>query len=44
MGSFVNPGWVKVLAWTTAAIIVSLNVKYLLDYFGIMAWLTGLAG
>jgi manganese transport protein len=44
MGSFASPAWVKVLAWTTAAIIVSLNVKYLLDYFGIMAWLSSLAG
>ena len=31
MGEFVNPVWVKVLAWTTAGIIVSLNVKYLFD-------------
>ena len=35
MGEFVNPVWIKVLAWTTAAIIVALNVKYLSDYFGI---------
>ena len=44
MGSFVNPAWVKALAWATAALIVSLNVKYLLDYFGITAWLSSLAG
>ena len=25
MGSFVNPGWVKVLAYTVATIIASLN-------------------
>ncbi|HTH45984.1 MAG TPA: Nramp family divalent metal transporter [Candidatus Limnocylindria bacterium] len=31
MGEFVNPMWIKVLAWLTAAIIVSLNVKYLFD-------------
>lgn len=37
MGEFVNAAWIKVLAWTTAAIIVSLNVKYLLDFFGITA-------
>src|SRR6188508_1551683 len=40
MGRFVNPLWIKGLAWTTAGLIVSLNVKYLLDYFGIVAWLT----
>ncbi len=39
MGSFVNPAWVKILAWATAGIIVSLNVKYLADYFGLTAWL-----
>jgi manganese transport protein len=37
MGQFVNPAWVKILAWTTAAIIVVLNVKYLLDWSGIPA-------
>jgi manganese transport protein len=42
MGQFVNPLWVKVLAWSTAAIIVTLNVKYLSDYFGITGWLTSL--
>ena len=31
MGQFVNPLWIKILAWTTAAIIVTLNVKYLFD-------------
>ena len=41
MGGFVNPVWVKLLAWTTATIIVTLNVKYLADYFGITAWLVG---
>jgi manganese transport protein len=35
MGEFVNRPWVKILAWTTAAIIVALNVKYLLDFSGI---------
>jgi manganese transport protein len=44
MGQFVNPGWIKVLAWTTAAIIVTLNVKFLLDFFGLTGWLTKLAG
>ena len=31
MGEFVNPLWVQILAWTTAVIIVVLNVKYLFD-------------
>ncbi len=39
MGEFVNPIWVKVLAWTTAAIIVSLNVKFLLDFTGLTGWI-----
>jgi manganese transport protein len=39
MGEFVNPVWVKVLAWTTAGLIVGLNVKYLSDYFAITPWL-----
>jgi manganese transport protein len=33
MGEFVNPLWVKVLGWTTAAIIIVLNVKLLVDTF-----------
>ncbi|MDB6168686.1 MAG: Mn2+/Fe2+ transporter, family [Verrucomicrobia bacterium] len=37
MGEFANPVWVKLLAWLTAAIIVLLNLKLLLDF-------TGLAG
>jgi manganese transport protein len=32
MGEFVNSGWVKVLAWLTAGIIVALNAKYLFDF------------
>jgi manganese transport protein len=44
MGEFVNPRWIKVLAWTTAGLIVSLNAKYLLDYFGITTWLINLIG
>ncbi|MEO5802008.1 MAG: Nramp family divalent metal transporter [Verrucomicrobiota bacterium] len=38
MGEFVNPLWIKILAWTTASIIVALNVKYLLDFTGITKW------
>ena len=43
MGQFVNPGLDQWLAWITAAIIITLNVKYLSDFFGITAWLTGSA-
>src|SRR2546427_560459 len=31
MGEFLNPRWIKILAWITAGIIVLLNVKYLFD-------------
>jgi manganese transport protein len=44
MGEFVNPRWIQGLAWTTAAIIIALNVKYLSDFFGITAWLMGSSG
>ena len=33
MGEFVNPLWIKILGWTTAAIIIVLNVKLLFDIF-----------
>jgi manganese transport protein len=33
MGEFVNPLWIRVLGWTTTAIIITLNVKLLLDTF-----------
>ena len=33
MGQFVNPLWIKILGWTTAAVIIILNVKLLLDTF-----------
>lgn len=38
MGRFVNPPWIKVLAWTAAAIIIVLNVKLLFDFFAPAAW------
>jgi manganese transport protein len=43
MGQFVAPRWMQALAWLTAAIIVVLNVKYLLDFCGITDWLKHLA-
>ena len=33
MGEFANPIWIKILGWTTAAIIIVLNVKLLFDTF-----------
>ena len=33
MGEFANPLWIKILGWTTAAIIIVLNVKLLFDTF-----------
>ncbi len=35
MGEFTTPVWVRILAWSTAAIIIALNVKLLADTFGI---------
>ncbi len=35
MGEFVNPPWIKILAWLVAATIVALNVKFLLDFSGL---------
>jgi len=35
MGEFVNATWMKILAWLVAAVIVILNVKFLLDFIGI---------
>ena len=40
MGVFVIPLWMKTLAWVTAGIIVTLNVKYLADFSGLTAWFT----
>lgn len=34
MGDFVNPSWIKVLAWVVTVAIIVLNVKLLLDFFG----------
>jgi manganese transport protein len=33
MGEFANPLWIKILGWTTAGIIIVLNMKLLLDTF-----------
>jgi manganese transport protein len=44
MGEFVAPFWVKILAWLTAGIIVTLNVKYLADFFGVTTLVTKMIG
>ena len=41
MGEFVSPRWLQALAWVTAGIIVALNVKYLADWSGLTALITG---
>jgi len=38
MGRFVNPLWIKVIAWLCAIIIITLNVKLLFDFFVPDAW------
>jgi manganese transport protein len=35
MGAFVNPPWLKRLAWCVAAVIAGLNAKLLVDAFGL---------
>lgn len=42
MGEFANKLWVKSLAWVTAAIIISLNVKLVIGVLG--EWVGGSAG
>jgi manganese transport protein len=44
MGEFASPPWIKVLAWATAAIIVTLNLKYLADFSGLSELAGRLAG
>jgi manganese transport protein len=39
MGEFANAPWVSILAWTTALIILVLNLKLLADFFGVTQWL-----
>jgi manganese transport protein len=41
MGEFVSPRWLQALAWLTTAAIVLLNGKYLADWSGLTAWITG---
>jgi manganese transport protein len=42
MGEFVNPIWIKVLAWISAIVIIVLNVKLLFDFFAPESWQSAL--
>lgn len=42
MGRFTNPTWISVLAWTSAAIIIVLNLKLLFDFFAPESWVKAL--
>jgi manganese transport protein len=33
MGEFVNPLWIKIVGWTIAFVIITLNLKLLFDTF-----------
>ncbi len=44
MGEFVNPLWVKLLGWTTAMIIIVLNLKLLFDTFMPPTWAAAFYG
>jgi manganese transport protein len=44
MGRFANPPWVAILGWTTAAIIITLNVKLLFDTFIPESWRIAIYG
>jgi manganese transport protein len=44
MGRFVNPVWVKTLGYTTAVIIIGLNVKLLFDTFIPESWRVAIYG
>ncbi|MCX6951358.1 MAG: divalent metal cation transporter, partial [Verrucomicrobia bacterium] len=42
MGEFVNPWWIKLLGWTITLVIITLNVKLLVDTLLPEAWTQGL--
>jgi manganese transport protein len=39
MGRFASPWWLKILAWATTVAVIILNVKLLMDFAGLSAWL-----
>jgi manganese transport protein len=42
MGRFATPLWMKLLAWLTAAVIVSLNIYLLILMLGKSGWFVGM--
>jgi len=42
MGEFVNPWWIKLLGWTITIVIITLNVKLLVDTLLPETWTKGL--
>jgi manganese transport protein len=42
MGEFANSLWIKILAWIVGMVIIILNTKLLLDFFGITEFITKL--
>ena len=44
MGEFANGFWIKLFGWTTALIIITLNVKLLFDTFLPAAWTAAFYG
>lgn len=40
MGQFASSVWMQITAWVVTAAVVVLNVKLLLDFAGVSAWLT----
>jgi manganese transport protein len=47
MGEFVNPLWIKITGWMIAAVIITLNLKLLIDMFlpaSLLKTIYGLAG
>ncbi|HSR88849.1 MAG TPA: Nramp family divalent metal transporter [Candidatus Udaeobacter sp.] len=42
MGEFANSWWIKSLAWIVGIVIIILNTKLLLDFFGITSFVTSL--
>ena len=44
MGAFVNPWWIKLVGWTITLVIITLNVKLLVDTLLPEAWTKAIYG
>ena len=44
MGEFVNPWWIKIVGWTITLVIITLNLKLLVDTLLPEAWTKGIYG